>query len=216
MTVSTLNLVGNYSAPANSITGTIHTGSSASADPFLAIPMISYGNTCDYTNKSVNGTATLNPGVYCGGLSVSGNGTVTFNSGNYIIDGGTVNFSGNGTVTASGVTFFLNKQIQSTYPTMSVAGTVNFTLTAPTTGTYKGIAVYQSRSAPSGTNTINGSSGANVTGALYFPNQALTFSGSTSSNAPCVLPISNTLTVAGPSNIKCVANDLQGLVPPSC
>jgi len=216
LTVSTINIVGNYSANKASITGTVNTGVTAATDPFINIPMVSYGNTCDYNSYSVTGTATLNPGVYCGGLSISGNGTVTFNPGNYIIDGGTVSMTGSGTVTATGVTIFLNKQIQSSYPTITIGGNVNFTLTAPTSGTYKGIAIYQSRNAPNGSNKITGSSGANVTGAIYLPNQDLDFTGSMSSSAPCTLPVSNTLTISGSTKLNCVANDLSGLVSTSC
>jgi|GEM_PF-5528484 len=216
MNVSTLNIVGSYSAQAGSITGRINTGVASVGDPFAAIPMITYGNTCDHTSFTVSGTATLNPGVYCGGIAVSGNGVVTLNPGNYIVDGGTVNITGSGTLQGTGVTFFLNSKIQATYPTFSVGGNVTFNLTAPTTGVYKGIAIYQSRSAPSATDTVIGKSGANITGAIYFPNQTLNFSGSTSSSAPCTLPIANIINISGSTNITCAVGDLGGLITASC
>ncbi len=42
-------------------------------------------------------------------------------------------------------------------------------ITAPTTGTYAGIAIYQDRRATGNTNKINGGSGNVIQGAIYFP-----------------------------------------------
>ena len=43
-------------------------------------------------------SATLDPGVYCGGIAVSGGANVTFNPGTYIINGGGFVISGGSTV----------------------------------------------------------------------------------------------------------------------
>jgi hypothetical protein len=64
--------------------------------------------------KSINSATTLNPGVYWGGLKISGStGTVIFNSGTYVfagIDGGSgkgFDYSGTMTLSGSSVTLFM-------------------------------------------------------------------------------------------------------------
>ena len=55
-------------------------------------------------------------------------------------------------------------------------------LIAPSTGTYKGISIYQDRrasSSGSSTNIINGNPRPSFQGAFYFPNQEFQFAGNT-------------------------------------
>jgi hypothetical protein len=134
------------------------------------------------------------------------------NAGNYIVDGGYFSVAGSATLTGSGVTVFLNKQLETTWPTVSFSNGATVTLTAPTTGTYAGIAIFQSRSATSATNSILGGAAVNITGAIYLPNQALDFYGGTSSSTPCTMIVANTLTLGGAAYINCSAGSLSGLI----
>ena len=62
---------------------------------------------CTHTDTvKVNSTATLNPGVYCGGIDVGSTGVVTFNPGNYILAGGGFNVNGGATVRGQNVMFY--------------------------------------------------------------------------------------------------------------
>ncbi|HEY3146830.1 MAG TPA: Tad domain-containing protein, partial [Dongiaceae bacterium] len=76
-------------------------------DPFVAYPRPPVGG-CDFTNYSLSGnkTVTLQPGVYCGGMSFSGPVTVTFSPGLFVIKDGTITETG-GNFTGDGVSFFL-------------------------------------------------------------------------------------------------------------
>jgi Flp pilus assembly protein TadG len=76
-------------------------------DPFAAYPRPVVG-TCDYTDFKLSGnkTATLQPGVYCGGMNFNGPVNVTFAPGLFIIKDGVLTETG-GTFTGQGVTFFL-------------------------------------------------------------------------------------------------------------
>src|SRR5207247_11465258 len=64
----------------------------------------------------------------------------------------------------------------------SVSGGLTMNITAPTSGTTKGLAFYQDRNAPnSGTDTLSGGGTQNINGAIYFPNQQVTYAGNSSS-----------------------------------
>lgn len=212
-----LKIVGNYSKTGTSTittnSGVINTGATAVADPLLSYNMPTY-SACNYNSFSVSGSGitTMSPGVYCGGISISGSGTVTMLPGNYIVDGGTFSTSGSATVTGTGVTIFLNKQLGSTWPTLSLSGSGLRTFVAPTSGTYAGIAIFQSRSATSATNSMSGSGTLNVTGAIYLPKQTLNFSGSSTSAGPCTMLVVNKLSISGSASIGCVSGALAGLI----
>jgi hypothetical protein len=63
---------------------------------------------CDHHFYSASGnqSITLNPGVYCGGMTFSGPVNVTLSPGLYVIKDGTLSETG-GTFTGTGVTLFL-------------------------------------------------------------------------------------------------------------
>lgn len=212
-----LKIVGGYSKGSNNTitthNGSIGTGVNAVSDPLSYLNMPTY-SSCTYNNISISGSGntTLNPGVYCNGITITGSGTTTLNPGNYIIDGGEFSAAGTAQVVGSGVTIFLNSQLVSGYPNLKLTGSGLRTISAPTNGTYAGIAVFQSRNAPGGNNTLTGSGSLNVTGAIYLPNQALSYGGS-SSSSPCTLLVVNTLSIFGTANIGCASGDLSGLIP---
>jgi hypothetical protein len=139
----------------------------------------------------------LNPGVYCGGLTVQG-AAVVLNPGVYIMNGGQFVIQNsstvtNGTSTASGaiggVMFYLTDY--GTYSANNYQGfllgdsnIVNVDLTAPTTGTYSGILIYQDPGIPApassgGANqsTINAHGNFTLAGQIYLPTTPLVLSG---------------------------------------
>jgi hypothetical protein len=169
--------------------------------------MPSFG-ACTQTNFSKTGSsnATLNPGVYCGGISISGSGTTTFNSGTYILNGGALSVSGSGMITGSNVMFFNTGQGGRTPAAINMSGSGQVTLSAPTAGAYQGMLFVQDRNITyGGTNSFTGSSTSTFTGTLYFPSTAVTYTGSSSGTFTAI--IAKTLTFTGTSNIK---NDPTG------
>jgi hypothetical protein len=74
-------------------------------------------------------------------------------------------------------------------------------ITAPTSGTYNGIAVYQDRRSTGGTNRINGGSGNVINGVVYFPKGTLWLNGTGDAVSLCSMFIANNLVFNGTGNI---------------
>jgi Putative Flp pilus-assembly TadE/G-like len=87
-------------------------------------------------------------------------------------------------------------------------------ITAPTTGNYAGIAIYQDRRASTGSNnTVNGGSGNIIKGAVYFPNSILKINGTGdvasdgSSLKLCAMWVAKDINLIGTSSIAINAPD---------
>jgi Putative Flp pilus-assembly TadE/G-like len=212
-------IAGNYTtsgqASLNTTSGTF-TGVAAANDPYADVSIPSYSG-CDQTNYSLSGnrSASFAPSssgvmVFCNGLSISGNSSVTLAAGTYIVDRGSFSISGNSSISGTaGVTIILTSSTGSNYATASISGGSNVNLTAPTSGPLAGMAVYQDRNAPSsGSDSFSGGTNQNITGAVYFPNQSVTFSGGTTTGgAICTQLIASTITFNGNAAFK---NNCQG------
>jgi len=193
---------GNYSANSNATySPTPTTGAAALTDPLANLPTPSFANSCDYINwnwpSSTN--VTLNPGTYCGGITISGSGTITFNPGIYIINGGGFNWSGSATLNGARVMFFITGQYGYTAAALNASGNGSINLSAPDSGPYEGLLFYQDRNLSYATaNTFNGNANSNTTGAFYFPTTSLTYSGSSTGRYQAL--VAKTITMTGNSN----------------
>jgi Flp pilus assembly protein TadG len=226
---TTAPLPGPGSSTINVATDHILTNQLAVQDPYAgrAIPSYSCGS---YSVTQLN-SGTLDPAVksvYCGGLSLGGSApsSVTVKPGVYIIAGGSLTFNSKVTVTDAGlggVTFVLTGDSTHGYATLTISGgpQSNVSLSAPTSGPYGGLTFFQDRSAPApstsggstacgsgtgGQNQITGGSNQLITGALYFPNQSLCYSGGSSSTGAgkCTQLIAHTLSFTGNSDIQSI------------
>ena len=88
VTAASIDVTGGYSG--STMTPQPTTGVPPVADPLADRPPPTFSATCGYTNLRINsGTVSLYPGVYCGGIKISGQSTsVVFNPGTYILLGG--------------------------------------------------------------------------------------------------------------------------------
>ena len=166
-----------------------------------------------------NGVYTVQPGVYSS-FSING-GNIVFSPGLYIFDGNSgsmtadnLTIPGNSTITGDGVTFYFTNDA-----TIQMNGTPTINLTAPTSGTYQGILMWQDRSDtnvgpnPNGP-TLGGNSGAQYNGILYFPSDQLTFYGNNNSLSVGVV-VSDSLALSGnPSVSFNGAASVPGGLPP--
>lgn len=133
-------------------------------------------------------------GTYCvPSITVNSNKYRTLKNGLFIVDGGNVVVRGH--LTVENATIVLTNSDSSetaTIGTFDANAQANVSMTAPTTGKWAGIAVYQDRRAVSDTgsmasapNKINGGASGNITGVLYFPKQSLAFLGNASQDYIC-------------------------------
>src|SRR5262249_41913299 len=123
-----------------------------------------------------NGNHTLYPGVYQGGISISGKGNLTLMPGIYYMDGGGFNMSGQGNLYAAGVMIFNAPQAPS--DTISITGSDGGSvyLTPPTSGLYQGLTLFQDRDSGN-TLTVSGGGAFFVTGTFYAADALMKISG---------------------------------------
>jgi Putative Flp pilus-assembly TadE/G-like len=213
----------NTSAPSY---GTDNSGSKISATPVLkgcsGDPMASSmpspptpGSCSDpswMTNHNAGGQAkTITPGTYCN-FNTSNVSTLTMNPGVYVVK---TTFSTNsGTkIVGNGVTIYLaNGVIANANNYTYVAGGstpygvgngTTMDISAPTTGPYAGIAIWDGNSSSSAPDTFSFGGGANstFTGAIYAPNTNLLLGNGSGTSTLSSNIIANTIIIVGGSTI---------------
>ena len=181
-------------------------GQKAVADPlsYLTAPIIPA--SCDYTNYTAANGSTLNPGNYCGGITVSGGATVHLNKGLYILNGGGLQVSGGSSLISNvgGVTFDNTYSAGYSYKAIAISGGSSTNLQAPTTasgGDLPGILFFDRSGAYGDQETISGASGANFTGAMYFLNSQVVYSGGSSGSGQWSIIVADRVNFSGGSSI---------------
>jgi Flp pilus assembly protein TadG len=176
------------------------------ADPFISLPAPVPGPCGLPSNYSAGGVNyTLNPGTYCGGITVSNGDSAIFNPGIYIINGGGVSF-GTGSITGSGVMFYLTGT-NSTFGSVQINNGENVTLSAPTSGTYMGVLFFQDRLNNQNA-TFAGGATMQLTGSLYFPAAQLLLNNGTSSVGYLAI-VAKQVSFAGGTSLQFDASGLK-------
>jgi hypothetical protein len=195
----TIDIVGNYSqVGSGTITPAPATGKSSVSDPLASLVAPTFSG-CDYVSYNTSASATRVPGVYCGGITVTGSGTITMGSGIYIMNGGGMNVGGSANVTAPNVMIYNTATTGHTIGAISFTGSGTLTMSAPSSGTYEGILMFQDRT-QSIAGAVNGTSTSAITGSLYFPDANLTYTGNTTAQFTAL--IADTITMVGNSSFK--------------
>jgi Flp pilus assembly protein TadG len=142
-------------------------------DPFASMSPTTSAS-CDYNDyTNGGGTYTLSPGVYCGGLKLSGGPTVMLEPGTYVIRDGKLSMSGGGSMTGAGVTFVFEGSAE-----MDLSGGGDYHLTAPTEGTFKSFVFFQRPNANAGkTAKMSGGGEMYFEGIIYLPTWVAEVSG---------------------------------------
>jgi hypothetical protein len=180
----------------------VQTNVSPVADPYASLAVPSFSG-CAQTNYSLNSTGTLSPGVYCGGMQFKSKAVATLKTGTYILDGGNFSASSGAAIAGTDVAIVLTSSSSaSNIGTVSINSGSTITLSAPTTGSMAGVAFYQDRRAPtSGTDSFSGGSSQSLTGAVYLPQQKITYGGSASASTGCIQIIVRAISLGGNSNL---------------
>ena len=179
MTADQFLVGGNPGFSGVGFTGTIVPNSEPIPDPLASLPIPSTsGMVVRRTNKlqhSGNSTINLSPGVYRGGISITG-GTVNLAPGIYYMDGGGFSVGGNGNLNGTGVLIY--NAPQSNSDTISLAGGGGITLSPMLTGPYQGILLFQDRTSTAPVSVSgNGSVPMTITGTFYAASAELSVTG---------------------------------------
>ena len=207
LTASIIDVVGGYQkASGEAFSSSPNTGASSLADPLagLVIP-----STSDLTNYgSVNltsGSQTISPGVYSS-IKVSNSASLTMNAGTYIIKGGGFSVSGSANVSGSGVTIYNAgsncPSTGGTYGSINLSSTGTFNLSAPSSGTYAGTLIFQSRdNTQTMSINVSGRSGSAITGTIYAASAQLVDGGTTPITGSLVVNLLTVSTGATANNL---------------
>ncbi len=208
---SPITIRGDYAAGGGaSATPEPQTGAAGVLNPLAGLAMPTVG-ACDYNGLFVvTGTMTLNPGVYCGGISITNaSNTANLNPGTYIIAGGGLTVTNSGVINGTGVTFVITTGAYA-FKGLDFGNGCKAKLSAPTSGDFKGILVFQDPAAPStpgSTFACSSTSAPELQGTLYLPNSSITFDGSDANTQIMGAVIANTVVVSGKIEI---VNDVSG------
>ena len=146
--------------------------------------------------KSTFGNPNSINAAYCGGGNI--HGTTNLDPGVYVLNGGTWKINSTATLNGSDVTLYLANGA-----TLDINGGATINLSAPLTGTYKGIVIFFARN-NTGSSKINGGSNFDLVGAVYGAKQNIEFSGSTTGSGPgkCSQVIGYTVKFTGNSGFN--------------
>lgn len=176
------------------------------ADPFAGVTPDTSDMHC--VGSALSATTNFNSlpsGTNCfSSLSVGSNKSLTIPStytGPIYINGGGADIKGNFTCGACTIVL-TNSSASSPIGGFSTNAGANINITAPTSGTYKGLAIYQDRRATTCTgncNNINGNSASIIVGGIYFPKQEIWYNGTGSTTAQCTMFVAFRVTFTGNS-----------------
>jgi Flp pilus assembly protein TadG len=190
VSAKSINTVGGYQG---SFSPTPVTGSASQPDPLASLPepAAPNGGVCSTWSSAPAPNQT-----YCGTIDVNVN--TTLSAGTYYFKGATVTVSGSVNLTGNNVMLFFDAN---SHFNLGSSGTVK--ITGPLSGTYKGVSVFQSRSATENNTRISltGSSDFLLDGTIYVPKANLRLWGSSSitTGQGSGYVISNRLTFGGSS-----------------
>lgn len=145
-------------------------GCAAQDDPYAGTLPTPSSSSCTYSNGNYSAaTITMQPGVYCGWFNFNNsNSVVTFAPGVYVIKGGGWNVNG-GTWTGSGVTFYYADTSK-----IQFNSGISADLSAPTSGTYKDILMYEASGLSKTQFVLNDSVSNKLRGLIWLPSRQLT------------------------------------------
>ena len=138
------------------------------ADPLSDLPLPSYSG-CDYNDAEYDSTSTtIMPGVYCGGLEITSEADVFMAAGLYVITDDMFMVDSEAELTGNNVTIFMT----GSDAVFEFDSEAQVNLTAPTTGTYAGILLFQDP-AYGGMHSVDSEATLTSTGAIYLPSGKL-------------------------------------------
>lgn len=159
-------------SPGTTVTNT----GNVQADPFAGTP----GPSTNGLDPQTCGGPALSPGIY---QCTIGNGTYTMTPGYYVFEGHNngISLSGGSVLTGTGVLIYVTEDAGGSCASFSLSGNTAATLTAATTGPYKGLLIYQDPRC-TGDLTVGGNGAVDsLSGSIYAPGATVVCDGNNAS-----------------------------------
>lgn len=178
--------------------------SAAQRDPFAYLP----NPAPDPASCAANGTLTeatdftglgANPCFLAVDVNPSSNFTLPDSLESVTVYGGNIDFKGD--LTANDITFIMTGP-DGAAGDLIINSQANLTLSASSSGTYKGVLFYRDRRAANIEIKINGGATSHLTGALYFPSSDITLTGNATMNVECLQMVGQKLKFLGTTKIS--------------
>lgn len=195
-------------------TPTPQKGCPVNPDPLASLPEPSYGG-CTVTDLvvDVGQTRTLSPGVYCKKLEIQNNATVYLKPGIYFFPDAELIVNAGGKLIGDEVMLFFNNA----HGFLNANSFGRVQLKAPTSGTYAGIVLFQSRASTSWSappHIVNSDSSSYLQGSIYVPNGKLMLNSASTLNQTATFTLVIARTMELNSNGTFVANaNYNGATP---
>jgi Flp pilus assembly protein TadG len=161
---------------------------------------------CKYTDWpqiNTDATTVLNPGVYCGGLTIK-KGVVVLNPGLYIFRDGPLYVQAHGTLKGDDVTILFTGNDTTRLITQAGANIITTARTAMN-ASFRGLAFAQDpKSVPASENLVIGGGEIEINGIMYFPEQPLkiTGNGEVGTKAAQFAIIADTISIEGNGQLR--------------
>jgi hypothetical protein len=171
-------------------------------DPYSSTPQPDFSSLpCTALPSSPTTATYTSPMRFCSGGPLKG--TKNFLIGTdptknyFVFDGVDFAVNSGADISGSGITFFMTNNA-----TTDFNGGAHLTLSAPTSGAYKGILFYGDPDNTSGTSKFNGTATSTLTGIIYMPSQAVSYLGNFSGTSGCMRIVSSTIDFKGSTTIS--------------
>ena len=138
----------------------------AKPDPLAKRPSIPSDGCDEYDFELDNYVGDISPGIYCGGLTISGNSDVNLRPGIYIIKDGKLEINGTSRITGSEVGFYLTGSDARFW----FIDDAFVEISGPETGPMAGLLIYQDRNVPNEPDSeIRSPNVREMVGTIYLP-----------------------------------------------
>lgn len=194
VTGADVDIVGSYYAQnGGSVSPTPKTGVGAASDPLQFMPTPTAGTCSSGVTLTSHQSQTISQGCYSSLVSAGGQSSLTLNPGTYIFQGG-LNVGGQASLSGSGVTLYVSGG------SVSIAGGGAVSLSAPISGAYLGVTIFQDKSNTNALSLVGGTNQV-ISGAVYAPKANINYTGGATGTSLSTLIIGNTISFVGNSNI---------------
>lgn len=209
---------------------TVKTYQPPSSNPFAYLDQTSFvqGSCAAPPQVSKGGTITVPASgsiTFCSDLKVTGNGALVLTPGTYIFWNASFQMTGNTSATCptctggQGITMIFTGT-GSSIGGISLSGGASLTLTAPSSGPYRGVLMYRDVRAPAGNCNnppiqLTGGSALRLTGALYFPSSCVKYTGNSgSASTSCLVLVTGAISLTGTADLATTGCAAAGVPVP--